>query len=97
MLPHSVATAARRDETVWRTSVDVDLKYSWNLEAEPDNAAVDAAEANCWQYEIALKTLDFWVPVQSLWTAVRLSRAGRARLTLEAFFPLIVTVSWLLL
>lgn len=96
-LPHSVATAAKRAETVLRTVVLVDLKYSLNLVAEPDVAAVDAAVANCLQYERALKVLVLLVPVQPLWTTVRSSKLGRARLTFEACFPSTVTSSWLLL
>lgn len=65
-LPHSVATAARRAATVLRTLAAVDLKYSLNLVAEPELAALDAAVASCLQYVSALKVLVLLVPVQPL-------------------------------
>jgi hypothetical protein len=43
---HSSATAVRRSATVLRTDEVVDLKYSLNLSAEPDVAAVAAALAS---------------------------------------------------
>jgi len=45
MEPHWLATALRRAATVERVEEEVVLKYSLNLEEEPDEAAVEAARA----------------------------------------------------
>ena len=48
------------------------LKNSWNLVAEPEAAAVAALEARLRQLLIAVRMAEPRVPVQSLWTMVRL-------------------------
>lgn len=50
---HWDATADRRAATVERTELEVDLKYSLNLVAEPELAAEEAARAREAQLERA--------------------------------------------
>jgi len=57
---------------VLRTEEEVLLKNSLNLVAEPEVAAVAALEARPRQLLIAVRIAVPRVPVQSLWTMVRL-------------------------
>lgn len=65
MLPHSLATFWKTPETVLRTEDELDLKYSVNLAASPDEAAVAAAEARDRQLLMAVLVWLSLVPVQS--------------------------------
>ena len=70
--PDSRATAVRRAATVERTEEEVVLKYSENLDAEPERAAVEAAVEREAEFERALRRAVAWDPEQ-FWMVVRLS------------------------
>lgn len=69
--PHSEATREKTVETVLRTLLVADLKYSVTLVAEPEAATDWAWRARLAQLLMAVRTVVARVPVQSLWTAVR--------------------------
>lgn len=62
---HPDATAERRAATVLRTEELVVLKYSLNLLADPDFAAVEAALASDAQFEREVRMDDLWDDEQS--------------------------------
>ena len=74
--------------TVVRVAVAVVLKYSENLVAEPERAAVAAAVAKERQLLSAVRSAVRRVPVQVDCTTVRLSRTGTARGTAAAVLAL---------
>ena len=53
-----VTTPRKRAATVERVAVAVVLKYSWNLDAEPDEAAVAAAEERLAELDSAVLSAD---------------------------------------
>ena len=79
-----------------RVVEEVVLKYSWNLDAEPEVAAVAAAVASLLQLLRAVRIAVRRVPEQSLWTAVRLVRDCRAVSILAVFAASTSIESWLL-
>lgn len=79
-----------------RVVEEVVLKYSWNLEAEPEVAAVAAEVASLLQLLRAVRMAVSFVPVQSLWMAVRLVSDCRAVSILAVFAASTSIESWLL-